>query len=61
LDTLRAEFDGIKPVRIVTIAYGEQADVATLRAIADTTGGRSYQALTADEVSVAFTKALADL
>ncbi len=61
LDTLRLEFDGIKPVRIVTIAYGEQADVATLRLIADTTGGRSYQALTSDEVSEAFTKALADL
>jgi len=61
LDSLRLEYDGIRPVRIVTIAYGQDADVATLKRIADTTGGRSYEALTGDQVTAALATAIADL
>ncbi len=61
IDTLRAEYDGVRPVRIVTAAYGVDADNATLRRIADVTGGRSYQALTADEVGAVFASVLAEL
>lgn len=50
LDQIRRKFDGARPVRIITVAYGEDADVATLRRIADATGGRSYRALTAEQV-----------
>ncbi len=61
LDALRLEFDGVRPVRIIAIGYGGQADTATLRRITDITGGRTYQALTADEVATAFARVLADL
>ena len=61
LDTLRLEFDGVRPVRIIAIGYGVQADTATLRRITDITGGRVYRALTADEVRTAFAEVLADL
>ena len=61
LDDLRLQFDGVKPVRIIAIGYGEQADTATLRRLTDITGGRTYQALTADEVESAFAQVLADL
>ena len=58
---LRREFDGIKPVRIITVAYGNDADLAVLRRIADVTGGASYQAVTAPEVAPLLAKALAAL
>ncbi len=61
LDALRLQFDGVRPVRIIAIGYGRQADTATLSRITDITGGRTYQALTADEVDKAFGQALADL
>jgi hypothetical protein len=61
LDTLRLEFDGVRPVRIIAIGYGAQADTETLRRITDITGGRVYRALTADEVRTAFADVLADL
>jgi Ca-activated chloride channel family protein len=61
LDALRLEFDGVRPVRIIAIGYGEQADTANLRRITDITGGRTYEALTADEVESAFAQVLADL
>jgi hypothetical protein len=61
LDSLRVQFDGVRPVRIIAIGYGRQADTATLSRITDITGGRTYQALTADEVDKAFVQVLADL
>ena len=61
LDALRLQFDGVRPVRIIAIGYGEQADTANLRRITDITGGRTYEALTADEVESAFAQVLADL
>jgi hypothetical protein len=61
VDDLRLTFDGVKPVRIIAIGYGRGADTKTLRQITDITGGRTYQALTADEVESAFAQVLADL
>jgi hypothetical protein len=61
LADLRREFDGIKPVRIITVAYGADADLGVLRRIADVTGGASYQAPTAADVAPLLAKALADL
>jgi Bacterial extracellular solute-binding protein/von Willebrand factor type A domain len=61
LNDLRREFDGIKPVRIITVAYGGDADTGVLKRIADVTGGASYRAPTAAEVSPLLAKALADL
>jgi hypothetical protein len=61
LTDLRREFDGIKPVRIITVAYGADADLAVLKRIADVTGGASYRAPTAAEVSPLLARALSDL
>ncbi len=59
LDDVRRRFDGTRPVRIITVAYGEDADVATLRQVADATGGRSYRALTGDQVRARLSELLA--
>ncbi len=61
LDEVRRQFDGARPVRIITVAYGEGADAATLRSIADATAGRSYQALDAEQVQQRLLAALAQL
>jgi hypothetical protein len=39
---LRADYDPHKPVHIVTIGFGRDADTAALRAISAATGGQSY-------------------
>ncbi len=56
VDSLQKRFDGAKPVRIVTIAYGSDADTKTLRRIADATGGRSFKALNEKEIGAAIAK-----
>jgi hypothetical protein len=61
LSSLRREFDGIKPVRIITCAYGADADLRVLRRIADVTGGANFQAPAAADVTPLLQKALADL
>jgi len=61
LDTLRVEYDGVRPVRVITAAYGADAETGALRRIADVTGGRSYRALTAAQVRAAFASVLAQL
>lgn len=60
IDSLRKRFDGTKPVRIVTIAYGRDADTTTLRRIANATAGRSYNALTETEISSAIARLAAN-
>ncbi|GMA85035.1 hypothetical protein GCM10025868_02850 [Angustibacter aerolatus] len=44
LRTLERERDTAHPVRVYTIAYGGQADRASLRRIAQATQGRSFEA-----------------
>jgi uncharacterized protein YegL len=45
LQQLRAEADPARPVKVIAIGLGPDADMDALRQIADTTGGASYQAL----------------
>jgi Mg-chelatase subunit ChlD len=61
LDALRLQFDGVRPVRIIAIGYGAQADTRTLRRITDITGGRTYRTLTASQVDNAFAEVLSNL
>lgn len=59
LDTLRRQYDGMRPVPIITLAYGADADVTALRAMSDVTGGQTYQGLTQRQVAGMLTQALA--
>jgi Ca-activated chloride channel family protein len=52
--------DQQRPVRILTIALGEQADTATLRRIAQATGGEAYVAREAQDLDKVFLAALTD-
>ncbi|MGL5864268.1 MAG: substrate-binding and VWA domain-containing protein [Dermatophilaceae bacterium] len=61
IDQLRLRYDGSRPVRIVTLGYGETADGATLKKLADITGGSTYQGVTEKEVDGLLTTVLADL
>lgn len=45
LDALRAEADPERPVQVVGIALGEDADLAALEQIAEATGGDAYSAV----------------
>ncbi|MGL5911152.1 MAG: substrate-binding and VWA domain-containing protein [Phycicoccus sp.] len=61
IDQLRLRYDGSRPVRIVTLGYGEAVDVATLKKLADVTGGSTYQGVTEKEVDGLLASVLADL
>ena len=45
LDTLRAESDPQRPVKVIGIALGPDADLGALQQIGEATGGAAYQAL----------------
>lgn len=49
-----------RPVRILSIALGEDADTAALRRLADATGGESYVAREAEDLDPVFLAALTD-
>ena len=57
LAKLRAATEGEirKPVRIFTISYGGDADIATLREIAESTNGAAYQATDPTSIEKVFT------
>ena len=57
LANLKASADGeiTKPVRIFTIAYGEDADLVSLRAIAESSNGAAYQASDPASIKKVFT------
>jgi hypothetical protein len=44
LDTLRAEADPARPVKVIGIGLGPDADLDALRQIADATSGAAYLA-----------------
>jgi Ca-activated chloride channel family protein len=50
LETLRSEADASKPVKVVGIALGPDADLDALQQIADATGGAAYQALDPEDL-----------
>jgi Ca-activated chloride channel homolog len=56
LDQLRREYDGMRPVEIISLAYGADVDFDVLQQMADVTGGEAYQGLTQKDVK----KMLAD-
>ncbi len=60
LTTLRAERDGARPVKVYTIAYGEQADGAALAAIARGTGGASFTASSPADIERVLLASLSD-
>ena len=56
LDQLRRQYDGMRPLEIISLAYGADVDFDVLQQMADVTGGEAYQGLTQKEVK----KMLAD-
>jgi Ca-activated chloride channel family protein len=50
LATLGTRYNPRKPVHIVTIAFGRDADVSTLRRIAAVTHGQSYRVSSAAQI-----------
>lgn len=60
LRRLREEFDGVAPVRVITVAYGA-TDGARLIEVSDVTGGRSFSAVTPEQVPDLMREALSEL
>jgi Ca-activated chloride channel homolog len=58
LSRLRREHDSRRPLPIITIAVGRDADVATLRKISAATGGTTYTAAGPDDIRNAFLDAI---
>lgn len=58
LDRLRQQYDGMRPVEIISLAYGEEVDAGVLRQMADVTGGSAYQGLTQKQVKQMLSDAL---
>lgn len=54
----RAEQDSDRPVRFLTIAYGKDADTASLKRIADATGGSAYSSPNPANIGRVFFEAL---
>jgi Ca-activated chloride channel homolog len=61
LRRLRAEQQKDRPVRIITIAYGANADAATLKQISDATGGLAYVSTDPRDIVSVVTDALTQL
>jgi Ca-activated chloride channel homolog len=58
LDRLRQQYDGMRPVEIISLAYGDEVDAEVLRQMADVTGGTAYQGLTQKQVKKMLREAL---
>jgi len=61
LSAIKHEFNGGQPVRILTFAYGKDADTRTLQEISGVTGGVGYAAVRPDQVGPLLARALAQL
>jgi len=59
IDQLRRQYDGMRSVEIISLAYGEDVDFDVLEQMADVTGGAAYQGLTQNQVSKMLSDALA--
>ena len=62
IDTLQTGSEGSssRPVRVFTISYGEEADVITLRAIAQATAAASYNASNPATINQVFTAVISN-
>ena len=60
VSTLKAERSASRPVRVFTIAYGEQADAAALQAIAAATGGATFTARSPADIEQVLLASLTD-
>jgi Ca-activated chloride channel family protein len=56
--SLRARYDPKRPVQIITIAYGADADPGPLRQIAEATGAHFYQSRNPTDIFNVFVDAL---
>jgi Ca-activated chloride channel homolog len=61
LRRLKAEQDEDRPVRIITIAYGADADAASLKMISDATGGLAFVSRDPRDILRVFTDAITKL
>jgi Ca-activated chloride channel family protein len=61
LGRLKAEQQQDRPVRIITIAYGANADAASLRLISEATGGLAYVSRDPADILQVFTDAITKL
>ncbi|MBY8853597.1 VWA domain-containing protein, partial [Saccharothrix sp. MB29] len=50
ISTLKAEVDPARPVPMIMVGLGEDADMDALRQIADATGGKAYQAMEPQDI-----------
>ena len=58
LTALRREADPDRPVRVISVAYGPDSDIAALRSISTTTGGMVYTARDPRDLPVIFRDAI---
>ena len=61
LRRLKAEQDPNKPVRIITVAYGANADATSLKLISQATGGLAYVSRDPRDILRVFTDAITKL
>lgn len=59
IDQLRRQYDDLRSVEIISLAYGEDVDFDVLEEMADATSGAAYQGLTQDQVNKMLRDALA--
>ncbi|GGP35870.1 substrate-binding and VWA domain-containing protein [Saccharothrix coeruleofusca] len=50
IETLKREADPTRPVPLIMVGLGNEADMAALRQIAQATGGKAYQAMEAEDI-----------
>lgn len=58
LSQLRQLKDPAKPMPVILVGVGPEADMTSLQAIAEASGGHAYQAITPDEIIAVFVQAM---
>jgi hypothetical protein len=58
VETLRAEVDPTRPVKVIGIALGPEADLSALERIAEATGGAAYSAVEEEDLQTVLFDAL---
>jgi Ca-activated chloride channel homolog len=60
LTTLRAEVDPARPIPVITIGMGPDADMDVLTQISEATGAEAYQAVNPFDIQQVFLDAMVD-